>query len=603
MFPGALSRYADGGANSVDNLSEAPQNSPEQQAQMLSFNELTNDSVVPGGRRKTTSRARGSLTVPLFLVALLIAGNRGPGRSMLAQEDLLPPREDPFADDKVLVVPLKEPLSGKVTMRRLRREIQRKLEGDPSFKMVVFRFETGGGDVDAVKEFAKYVLDLKSQTTVAWIPELEEPLGAAVLVAMASKEIVLGAKALLGALPHDAKEDDPRFDQAFRRTLESYASFYKRPTLVARALVSLDEDDLMRVVFRTDGKPNPSRWPEEGGREVAFMSLGDYQRLDPNKKPLDAKTIVRRGEPLRMDATQAREWKVSRHKSASDIRDVLSQLGLLPPEENVVWLGGGSLRGAGPRGQSVVDFLNHTVVRIVLIVGGCLGLLLELKMMGTMIPGVCGLACFLVLFVSSLFPTTGSGGVPTATYFEIVLFFIGIALLFVELLVIPGVAVFAVSGGALCLISLVLIMVPPGSSAVADGHMSVKEAIFTLIVGFGVGTAGFVALLKSLPRWRSVGQGGVVSTAVIEGVPNADSTLEAQIQTAQLRGKIGVAETPLRPAGKVLLDDGSVLDVVSHGEFIERGERVVVTGGSSTRITVARAPGASGNAQQEEEKA
>ncbi|MCZ6793012.1 MAG: hypothetical protein O7J95_05290 [Planctomycetota bacterium] len=543
-------------------------------------------------------------------MALLVAGNRGPGRSLRAQEDLhlLGRRED--LDDKVLVVPLKERLSGKVT-RRLRREIQKKLESDPSFKMVIFRFETGGGDVDAVKEFAKYVFEgaLRSRTTVAWIPdELEEPLGAAVLVAMASKEIILGANAFLAALPHDAKEeDDPRFDQTFRRTLESYALDYRRPTLVARALVSLDEDDLMRVVFRTDGKPNPSRWPEEGGREVAFMSVGDYQRLDPNKKTLELKAktivIVRRGEPLRMDATQAREWKVSRHKSASDIRDVLDQLGLLPPEGNVVWLGGGSLRGAGPRGQFVVDFLNHTVVRIVLVVGGCLGLLLELKMMGTMIPGVCGLACFLVLFVSSLFPTTGSGGVPTATYFEIVLFFIGIALLFVELLVIPGVAVFAVSGGALCLISLVLIMVPPGSAAVTDGQMSVKEAIFTLILGFGVGTAAFVALLKSLPRWRSVGQGGVVSSAVIEGVPTADSTLEAQIQTAQLRGKIGVAETPLRPAGKVLLDDGSALDVVSHGEFIERGERVVVTGGSSTRITVARAPGASGNARQEEEKA
>ena len=54
-------------------------------------------------------------------------------------------------------------------------------------------------------------------------------------------------------------------------------------------------------------------------------------------------------------------------------------------------------------------------------------------------------------------------------------------------------------------------------------------------------------------------------------------------------GKTGAADTPLRPAGRVTLDDGKIIDVVTDGQFIERGVRVVVTKSTSTRIVVTRA--------------
>ena len=41
-------------------------------------------------------------------------------------------------------------------------------------------------------------------------------------------------------------------------------------------------------------------------------------------------------------------------------------------------------------------------------------------------------------------------------------------------------------------------------------------------------------------------------------------------EAIQLVDKEGVAETVLRPAGKVLLDDGRILDVVSEGGFVSR---------------------------------
>ena len=535
-----------------------------------------------------------------FLLVWLLAAARlsGSADSVCLAQVRLPLRDDKFSDEKVLVVPVEKAIKREYA-ERLRRRIQEQLEEDPAFKTVVFQFEEGGGDAEAAKTFASYIAegDLRRRTTVAWIPTVKKPMGSAVLVVLSCDEIVLGPDAVLRALPDDAtaRVAAADYDRDFGNALARHARNSGRPTLLARALVNLKHDDILRVAFRLEGEPDPSMW-QEGKKQITFMTRGEYQNLGPEKRPLpgETKAVVSGGEPLRLNATQAREWKFSKHRSALEVFDLLVSLSIDVERDNVVSLGGGSLRQSSLAGQKVIDFLNLPIVRILLIVGGCLGFLLELKMPGTFIPGVSGLAFFLVLFVSSVFPTSWSDGVATASYFEVLLFFIGVGLILVELLLLPGVAVFAVGGGALCLLSLVLVMVPPASSSAAGDQMTVQDAIVTLIFGFGLATLAFIMLLKYLPRWSLLGRGGLVNQAAIEGVPTADSALEAQMEIAHLRGKIGVAETMLRPAGKVVLDDGRLLDVVAAGEFIERGERVVITGGSSTRITVARAPASDG---------
>ena len=53
-------------------------------------------------------------------------------------------------------------------------------------------------------------------------------------------------------------------------------------------------------------------------------------------------------------------------------------------------------------------------------------------------------------------------------------------------------------------------------------------------------------------------------------------------------GKEGVAETDLRPGGKVAIDD-TTYDAMSDGQYIERGNRVRVTATSSGQLVVKRA--------------
>jgi membrane-bound serine protease (ClpP class) len=50
-------------------------------------------------------------------------------------------------------------------------------------------------------------------------------------------------------------------------------------------------------------------------------------------------------------------------------------------------------------------------------------------------------------------------------------------------------------------------------------------------------------------------------------------------------GLVGVAETPLRPAGKVEFDD-EFFDVVSEGDFVDTGEEVRIVEIQGNRVVV-----------------
>jgi membrane-bound serine protease (ClpP class) len=64
--------------------------------------------------------------------------------------------------------------------------------------------------------------------------------------------------------------------------------------------------------------------------------------------------------------------------------------------------------------------------------------------------------------------------------------------------------------------------------------------------------------------------------------PSADLI---QPELAALLGAIGVAATPLRPAGKVKFGD-EYLDVVAEGSFVQPGTRVQVIEIEGNRVVV-----------------
>jgi membrane-bound serine protease (ClpP class) len=96
--------------------------------------------------------------------------------------------------------------------------------------------------------------------------------------------------------------------------------------------------------------------------------------------------------------------------------------------------------------------------------------------------------------------------------------------------------------------------------------------------------AGAFALLRLLPR-LPFGRRLVLETDMQAnlGYGSAPETDRRWL------GRSGTAVSPLRPAGIAEID-GTRIDVVSDGEFIEAGTLIVVTRVDGNRIVVRRSP-------------
>jgi membrane-bound ClpP family serine protease len=163
------------------------------------------------------------------------------------------------------------------------------------------------------------------------------------------------------------------------------------------------------------------------------------------------------------------------------------------------------------------------------------------------------------------------------------LFLLGLVLLGLEIFVIPGFGVTGISGVILVLGSIGL---------VAYGHwprsneewLNYGQALspFTLAILGAIVSAFLLArYLPHIPYANRLMLKPQDETGELG--EEAPSSIHPEI--AALLGAIGVAATPLRPAGKVQFGDDFV-DVVAEGSYILPGTRVQVVEIEGNRIVV-----------------
>jgi membrane-bound serine protease (ClpP class) len=154
-----------------------------------------------------------------------------------------------------------------------------------------------------------------------------------------------------------------------------------------------------------------------------------------------------------------------------------------------------------------------------------------------------------------------------------------------------------VAGAGLVVTELIFF---PGHGFVAGfGVLAIVAALVWAMVGGGHVPVGVSWSLGWLPRALTQVFGALIlaglSLAVIAHfLPRSrlgralvlEDTVGGVLDLgAALVGRTGVADTALRPTGKVLID-GRRLDVVSSGSFIEAGSAVEVLAVDGARITV-----------------
>jgi membrane-bound ClpP family serine protease len=138
----------------------------------------------------------------------------------------------------------------------------------------------------------------------------------------------------------------------------------------------------------------------------------------------------------------------------------------------------------------------------------------------------------------------------------------GLALIAIEIFVIPGFGVIGVLGVAGVV----------GSAYLAYAQLSPTTAAITIAGGVVCAAAMFWLVPKS-----KIGKSMVLQTQTIGGAANPELKLLVERE--------GVALTPLRPSGAVEID-GRPVDVVTDGEYIEPKTRVRVVQVEGARVIV-----------------
>lgn len=478
-------------------------------------------------------------------------------------------KEDPFAG--------RPPVAYRYTLRGpvdagTREAVGRLLKDITRHKgnLLFLELRCRGGDLIAAAGLAEDLRKAQEATgddaiqVVAYIPE-KAPDTAAV-VALGCSAIVMsktagatgGAEAEFGDFEGVLRGPDAgALSATWAPTLRELAEAGGYPPLLAEGLV---RKDLAIVQVQ-----------KKGNRSVRRLMTED--ELAANKADWELVSQVKaKGQLLKLTATQAEQLGLARFVvDKPDDGQVYAKFGVAQ----------GQVREATPAWlDRFANFLTNPAVTIILVVIGFTGLILELKVPGTTVPGIIAALCFILVFWAH---TQFSGQVAVLAG---LLFLLGLVLVLLEVFVLPGFGAAGVTGILVILLALGL-----ATFGSADGGIPQTAAEWTRLGGkmgqYLFAMIGAVALAFLLARFLpNIPSANRLMLTPPAEKPDADEPeLPGAAEAASLLGAVGTAVTVLRPAGTVRFGDAFV-DVVTDGGFIPAGARVQAIEVEGTRIVV-----------------
>ncbi|MGD9689471.1 MAG: NfeD family protein [Phycisphaerales bacterium] len=233
--------------------------------------------------------------------------------------------------------------------------------------------------------------------------------------------------------------------------------------------------------------------------------------------------------------------------------------------------------------EATAAFLNHIVVKGLLIAIFLIGFFIELIHPGLIFPGSAAAIALVLLVAPAIIMGLGA-------WWQVGAILLGILLLAVEVFILPGFGIFGVLG-LLSLFGGLVGTFTIGGALFPDspGRGDAISVVLTLLVATATAAAViyFVARnLGSIPMLNKL----VLSTP--GDAAGSASLLEAigADEPPVPVGEIGVALSPLRPAGRARFAD-TIVDVVSESGYIATGQSVRVVEASPFRIVVEPATG------------
>lgn len=533
------------------------------------------------------------LLAAFFFFTILFAVRTAPAQSAGTEETAAPAiAVDAWSEswaDKVVAVSIRGAIMGKPfsDMPELVERALDKADADGA-NLVVLEIDSPGGAVNVCDALSRRIFESKTPVISLVI---HKAVSGGAMLASAAREIVMTRTARMGDIqpmqmsitgssPGMDDRTAEKIEVDIRTIMKVYAHQYNRPAAVLEAMVSR-ASSLYQVKFRDA----PTEYLT--GHELEVLEKNIELGRD-RRRIADTKIIKPEGKLLELTGPQAVEYGIA--SEVVDSADAFYAARSIEPEELVrppITEGEFDLKKLIPSVEDLGLPVWVVILLGVFLVVGVAGFVTEYHAPGSGIPAAIGIIGFVCFFSTLLMHDRGSP-------IGIVVFLLGIILLVVEIMVLPGFGVAGILGILGILGGLLLAFTPDWNSEYMQQFMWEEVGAFTFLLFLGLIAAIAMVMLISHygERFPYLGRFFLTDSQPAGFNPYPESMESephesARIRLRALKGKSGVAETMLRPAGKVRLDSGELLDVVTDGVYVEAGKRVKVIEAAPNRIVVA----------------
>jgi membrane-bound serine protease (ClpP class) len=237
--------------------------------------------------------------------------------------------------------------------------------------------------------------------------------------------------------------------------------------------------------------------------------------------------------------------------------------------------------------EEMVRWINSPAVMAVLVMLAMLGVYIEFNTPGVGLPGLAAVICFTIIIGSKYL-------IGLANWVEVALLVLGILLLLIEFLVLPGFGIAGFSGIVCIFAGLfgMLVKNPPGKWYKPWPETPLDwDLFFNGVIGLSIGFVGFVLLAWLLAKYMPKipflrGLILVPTAATAGGGMRVSMTSPPQGETVSVKaGDEGEVVSALRPTGNARFAD-AIVDVVAEAEFLDKGTKVTIIEIHGNRVVV-----------------
>ena len=492
----------------------------------------------------------------------------------------LPKFDRPALPEKVtkaFVIPIHGPITN-TTFKAVRRKIIRCKTKTAGAELIVLDMNTPGGISTAMNAIVEQILrELPGVTTVAYVNRRAWSAGA--IISLACHEIAMAPTSIIGdAMPiliNERGQPVP-MSEDLRAKVESAAIEEVRLLVEKRDhsqalcegmvtsklevwLIRHTPTRELKVVDATAWRGKVRGVPGGGVAALLAADEVEWEHVQTIAGPDRVVTLT-----------------TKRALRAGLVRCVFEDMDALKKHYNVV---GEMVTLEDNWSEEVVAFLTSPAVMAFLVFVGILCAYVEINSPGFGVPGAIAILCFAIVFGSQYI----SG---MAQWWEIALFFVGVVLLVVEVLVLPGFGVAGIAGILCCIVALLAMLVDNAPTEFPWPDTKGAWAMLTtgtlwLLAAFVAAMVVGVVLGRYLHKVPLAGR-------LVLAAPNAPDTAPTS-EEAPIRhirpGQTGRVIQPCRPVGKVEIG-GEFADAIAEGAFVPAGSEVVVLRVEGNRVVV-----------------